>query len=369
MPLLIPLLTAPSPPFQYPVSWGPDMPPDHQAVWASKVAIAYFLIGLGSMILVVSAVNDIKLPVAIGGSSGDSLSKIAKFKLSVGLASIIAVILGLVFLVLDAGKPATAWEIITYGLMYGRWESWMFLGTIFLSVLLLIGIIYSAFWLGNIMQNIRFFKAIGSVYTGTSIFSKSIRYFVIALAIIFGVLGASYGGVLFSLTNVALWRNPVLVILFPVSGLSSAAATGMLLTTLFIKDESAKEHNTLLWSRVDLYSVIAEAILTALFLAIGVYNPGASTSVYQILFGRFSVYFWVLVVTLGLAIPLLLEVSLHKISPNKYIYVVPVITLLVLIGAASLRYYVVIASAYYYPPLSPFTPTQLQFPWGTPWGE
>ena len=331
------------------------MPPDHQAVWAVKVALAYFLIGLGSMILVVSAVNDIRIPVAVGGSNGNSLSKIAKFKFSVGLASIISLVLGLLFLVLDAGKPSTAWTILTYGLEFGRWESWMFLGTIFLVVLFLLAIIYSALWLGKL----------SSLYARLRV----PRYFLIALLVIFGVLGASYGGVLFSLTNVQLWRNPVLVVLFPVSGLSSAAATGMILSVLLIKDEGTMHHNVLLWSNVDLYAVISEAILTALFLAIGVYNPNASEPVYQVLFGEFSVYFWVLVVTLGIAIPLLLEISLHKIGPKHYKYVVPIITILVLIGAASLRYYVVIASAYFYPPLSPFSPTQMQFPWGTVWGE
>ena len=355
MPVPTPYLTAPSPPFQYPVSWGPDMPPDHQAVWAVKVALAYFLIGLGSMILVVSAVNDIRIPVAVGESNGNSLSKIAEFKFSVGLASIISLVLGLLFLVLDAGKPSTAWTILTYGLEFGRWESWMFLGTIFLVVLFLLAIIYSALWLGKL----------SSLYARLRVS----RYFLIALLVVFGVIGASYGGVLFSLTNVQLWRNPVLVVLFPVSGLSSAAATGMILSALLIKDEGTMHHNVLLWSNVDLYAVTSEAILTALFLAIGVYNPNASESVYQVLFGEFSVYFWVLVVTLGIAIPLLLEISLHKIGPKHYKYVVPIITILVLIGAASLRYYVVIASAYFYPPLSPFSPTQMQFPWGTVWGE
>ena len=363
MPVPTPYLTAPSPPFQYPVSWGPDMPPDHQAVWGLYVALAYFLIGLGSMILVVSAVSDLKVPVAVGGNSVDEqYSKISKFKASIGIASLLTVALGLFFLVLDAGKPYTAWEIITYGLEYGRWESWMFLGTIFLILVLLLAIIYAASWLGETSS---VFKWLRPLYTR----AKVSKYIVVALIIIFGVLGASYGGVLFSLTNVALWRNPVLVALFPVSGLSAAAATGMLLSLTLIRDPSTAQDNVLLWSNVDLYSVIAEAILTALFLAIGVYNPGASEPVYQVLFGEFSVYFWILVVTLGFAIPLLLEISLHKVNPKHYKYIVPVITILVLVGAASLRYYVAIASAYFYPPLSPFSPTQMQFPWGSVWGE
>ena len=339
------------------------MPPTHQAVWGLYVALAYFLIGLGSMILVVSAVSDVKVPVGVGGAGLDEhYSKISKFKVSIGVTSLVAVALGLFFLVLDAGKPSTAWEIITYGLEYGRWESWMFLGTIFLVLVLLLALVYSASWLGESLPSMKWLRPL---YTR----AKISRYFIVALIVVFGVLGASYGGVLFSLTNVPLWRNPVLVALFPVSGLSAAAAAGMLLSVSLIRDQNTAQDNVLLWSNIDLYSVIAEAILTALFLAIGVYNPNASESVYQVLFGEFSVYFWVLVVTLGFAIPLLLEVSLHKVNPKHYKYIVPVITILVLVGAASLRYYVAIASAYFYPPLSPFSPTQMQFPWGTVWGE
>jgi len=359
-------LIPPAPPFQYPVSWGPDMPPDHQAVWALKVALAYFFIGLGSMIIAVTALNDSRIAVTATGNINplDSIRDVSKFKLSLGLTSLITVLLGLVLLVLDAGKPATAWEIITYGIEYGRWESWMFLGTIFLSVLVLVILIYIGIWLGGIN---RIFSKLTSWYIVKGGFYYS-RYVLIALALIFGILGASYGGVLFSLTNVALWRNPIIVILFPVSGLSSAAAVGMILTFL-IKDVNVRESNLILWSTIDLFSEIGEAILTALFLYIGILNPNSVISVQQVLYGRYSAYFWTLVVTLGLAIPMLLEIVMHKISPYKYKYIVPIITILVLIGAASLRYYVVIASAYYYSPLSPFTPIQLQFPWGTTWGE
>lgn len=357
-------LTPPLPPFTYPVSWGPDMSPAHQAVWNVKVALAYFLIGLGSMISVVSAIGDVKIAIPATGSEAKGIKEISSFKLGIGLTSLISLALGLIFLVLDSGKPTTAWEIFTYGLEYGRWESWMFLGTIFLSVLLLLVLIYNGIWLGNY---VKVFSKISSWYV---IKSKmfSTRYVLIALIIVFGILSASYGGVLFSQTNIGLWRNPIIVLLFPVSGLSSAAALGLTLT-LLIKDKSVRDYNLLLWSKVDLYAEISEAILTALFLYIGVLSSYASISVYEILFGRYSLYFWVLVVTIGLTIPMLLEILLHRLNPTKYKYIVPIITVLVIIGAVALRYYVVIASAYFYPPLSPFTPTQLQFPWGTCWGE
>ncbi|QIW24432.1 hypothetical protein EWF20_09895 [Sulfolobus sp. S-194] len=357
-------ITPPLPPFTYPVSWGPDMSPTHQAVWNVKVALAYFLIGLGSMISVVSSVDDAKIAIPTSGGEQMSIKEISKFKLGIGLTSLVSLILGLVFLVLDAGKPATAWEIFTYGLEYGRWESWMFLGTIFLSVLLLLVLIYDGIWLGSF---VKIFSRINSWYiVKTKMFS--IRYVLIALIIIFGILSASYGGVLFSQTNIGLWRNPIIVLLFPVSGLSSAAAFGLTLT-LLIKDKSVRDYNLLLWSKIDLFAEISEAVLIVLFLYIGVLSSYASTSVYEVLFGRYSVYFWVLVVTIGLTIPMLLEILLHRLSPAMYKYIVVIITILVIVGAVALRYYVVIASAYFYPPLSPFTPTQLQFPWGTCWGE
>lgn len=362
-------LTPPPPPFEYPVSWGPLMPPEHQAVWGAKVALAYFFIGLGSMLSTVAAATDVKVAVpALGGSGAESIRDVAKFKFSIGLISLISVILGLGFLVWDAGKPFTSWQILTYGLQYGRWESWMFLGTIFLVILILLQIIYSAIWLGNMRTN--FLSALFSKVSSWYVVKGkmfSMRYVLIGITVIFGILGATYGGILFSQTSIGLWRNPTIILLFPVSGLASAAATGLLLS-LLIKDRSIRDTNVLLWSTIDLGAEISEAVLTALFLYIGYISSYASVPVYEILFGRYSIYFWVLVVTLGLAIPMLLELALHKVNPNHYKYIVPVITVLVLTGAVALRYYVVVAPAYFYPPLSPFTPTQLQFPWGTPWG-
>lgn len=123
--------------------------------------------------MVVSAVNDVRIAVPATGGGMESVKDTARFKVGIGIASLLALILGLVFLVLDAGKPATAWEIITYGLEYGRWESWMFLGTIFLSVLVFLILIY--IWLGGISK---IFSKIGSWYVVKSKMF-SVRYLLI----------------------------------------------------------------------------------------------------------------------------------------------------------------------------------------------
>ncbi|BFH74640.1 hypothetical protein SJAV_25840 [Sulfurisphaera javensis] len=59
------------------------MPPDHQAVWAVKVALAYFLIGLGSMLMVVSAVNDVRIAVPATGGRMESVKDTARFKVGI----------------------------------------------------------------------------------------------------------------------------------------------------------------------------------------------------------------------------------------------------------------------------------------------
>ncbi|MCY0859618.1 MAG: polysulfide reductase NrfD [Sulfolobaceae archaeon] len=352
-------LTAPVPPFAYPNTFGPWMPPAFQQVWGWRIALAYFLIGLGGMIVPVSIIQDFLVLKQKVQKDGGSLV-INNLRLATGLTGIIAIALGLLFLVIDAGKPATAWKIITYGLANGRWESWMFLGTGILAFAVILDILYSAIWFGPTSKFFTwYYKRFGGYMIGNYIFS--------ALVFVFGVMSATYGGILFSLTNIPLWRDPIIIVLYPVGGLSAAAATLLILTSLLVKDKDTKEYNIKVWSTLDFIALSLEAILTAAFLYFGLIYYHAYESMYQVVFGSYANEFWTFVVTLGIAIPMVAEIALHKVNPKHYIWMIPLIFILVLIGAFSLRYFVVIAPAYYYPPLSPFTPIQYQFPWGTTW--
>lgn len=236
----------------------------------------------------------------------------------------------------------------------------MFLGTGILVLAVILNILYSAIWSGPTSKLFTWYhKRVGGYMIGNYIFG--------GLVFLFGVLSATYGGILFSLANISLWRDTIIIVLFPVGGLSAAAATLLISTNLFVKDEPTREYNIKVWSTLDFIALSLEAILTAAFLYFGLIYYHAYESMYQVVFGIFSPEFWTFVVTLGLALPMLAEIILHKVSPKHYVWMVPLIFILVLIGAYSVRYFVVIAPAYYYTPLSPFTPIQYQFPWGTTW--
>lgn len=351
-----------SPPYVYPVTWGPVMPPELQQVWEWRVALAYFLMGIGGMGLVLLAATDIRFR----RKAAEGKPVYNGYRFAQALTALLSFALAGASLVLAAGKPATVgFAIYYYGLMYGRWESWMFLGAGFLGVSILLALVYSAIWLG---------PKLGPLSAATKwFFSKSkgadiASYAFIALAIAFGTLSTFYGGILFSQTNISLWKNSMLPLLFPASGLSAAAAMLMILASLIIKDVGEKERTIAFLSTVDLFAVASEAVLLGLYLYIGFVFARAFQSVEELLFGTWAFYFWLLVVTIGIVIPLLLELAMHKVNPRHYIWMVPLVFLLVLIGAFSLRYFAVIAAAYYYPPLSPLSPTQMQFPFGTRWG-
>lgn len=100
-------LTAPVPPFAYPNTFGPWMPVAYQAIWGWRIALAYFLIGLGGMIVPISVIQDFMVLKQQVQRDGCSLV-INNLRLATGLTGIIAIALGMFFLVIDAGKPATA---------------------------------------------------------------------------------------------------------------------------------------------------------------------------------------------------------------------------------------------------------------------
>jgi hypothetical protein len=117
---------------------------------------------------------------------------------------------------------------------------------------------------------------------------------------------------------------------------------------------------------IDLLAVVFEAFAWALFLSVAYANHVETRiPLTQLLLQTYAPYFWGFVVTLGIAIPLLLEIALMRTDPLGKIaaFAVPVIFLAVIIGGYTLRY-IVVATAYYYSPFTPLVNAASQ--WG-PW--
>ncbi len=151
-----------------------------------------------------------------------------------------------------------------------------------------------------------------------------------------GVLGVSLGiytGIL--LSNFAarpLWNSSILGPLFLVSGLSTGAALGALMS----RDHGEREKLV----RLDCLLIGVEAVLIGLWiLGLSTGGEASNAALGQILGGSYGAAFWTFVVVIGLAVPLLLEVMALRGRWRESL----VAPSLVLVGGLSLRFIMVFA--------------------------
>ena len=156
---------------------------------------------------------------------------------------------------------------------------------------------------------------------------KNMAYALIPLSIILGV----YTGILLSAFNARpLWNNAILGPLFLVSGLSTGAATIILLA------KTKKEKH--LFSKIDLALIILELGLIVHML-MGMYaGSEVQLEAMQLLIGgEFTIMFFGFVIILGLIVPAVLEFL--ELKGFKIPVAVP--ALLILIGGLVLRFVMV----------------------------
>ncbi|MGC8544258.1 MAG: NrfD/PsrC family molybdoenzyme membrane anchor subunit, partial [Vulcanisaeta sp.] len=326
----------------WPVSWsgwGPYMPPDYQMIWGWKIAAAVFLTALGSMAMLLAAFYDVRMKA----------SRMVKINMVVGW---IFILVALAFFIIDLGRPERAGYIILIGYPNGRLaESWMAWGVLFLSGMVIWGLIYL------------FFLYTPSI--AVSIFKTRVRLTRLVLATIYTAFLFSAAG------GKSFWWNGALPILWLSSGLGYAAAWSLFIARFFeiptrVKTDggavttfSVEELRGILHelSWIDLLAVVFEAFSWALFLTVAYANHyEARIPLTQLLLQTYAPYFWGFVITLGIAIPLLLEIALLRVDPlgNFAKWAIPIIFIAVMVGGYTLRY-IVIAVAYYYAPFTPLT--------------
>jgi formate-dependent nitrite reductase membrane component NrfD len=150
---------------------------------------------------------------------------------------------------------------------------------------------------------------------------------LIPLSIILGI----YTGILLSAFNARpLWNNAILGPLFLVSGLSTGAATIILLA------KSAKEKH--LFGKIDLALIVIELGLI-IHMLMGMYaGSEVQLEAMQLLVGgEFTLMFFGFVVILGLIVPAILELS--ELIGYKIPVIVP--ALLVILGGLIFRFVMV----------------------------
>lgn len=253
-------------------------------IWHWHIPLYLFLGGLAAGILFFAALYTIlgkekEYPTAV---------KIAPF-----ITPIILVV-GLMALFLDLNHKLYFWRLYTTI----RLQSPMSWGAWTLMVVTPISVIWCALNIKEIFPNWKWkYEFIDELDAFFRKNLKTLSWILLISSLILGV----YTGILFSAFNARpLWNTSILGPLFLASGLSTGAATILLM--------SKSHHERLAFARIDLMLIGIE-----MFLIIHMFMGFlASTQVHidaasLFLGGPYTTPFWLFVVTLGLAVPALLE--------------------------------------------------------------
>jgi protein NrfD len=285
-------------------------------VWHWQIPLYLFLGGLAAGILFFAALYKI-------------LGKEEQFPTAVKKAPVIVpllLVIGLFALFLDLKHKPYFWQLYTTVRLQSpmSWGAWVLMAITPLSF------IYAAI---NIKE---FFPKWDWKYQWLKDFEKLCRksilqicWVIIVLSIILGV----YTGILFSAFNARpLWNTSILGVLFLVSGLSTGAATIMLMS----KNETERK----LFAKIDLLLIGVELFLIVhMFMGFLASTQVQIDAAHLFLGGPYTAPFWIFVVILGLIIPAILEIM----EVRKYHIPVVISAGLVLFGGIMLRFIIAYA--------------------------
>jgi len=280
--------------------------------WGIYIASYLFLGGAAGGAFLVGGIQDLR-------GKG---KKVAEFA---GFTSLAAIVLGLVFLILDLGRPEAAINAFNQPTV-----SVMAFGTWIISIFAVISLVYTSFFFGKFP------------------WSRSVnaRKVFAVLGMIFGLITMYYTGLLLGVILARpLWSQALIPVLFTVSG----ASTGIALVEIAPKIVATRNHPELEGETKGLES--ADALLMGLetFIVISLLyvllnsTSAASAAASTWLTGSLSLDFWAGFVAIGLAIPLLLYAGVltawkHRATPSAL--ATALAGILVLAGGFVLRYIV-----------------------------
>ena len=283
-------------------------------IWHWPISVYLFLGGLAAGLLFFAGLITV-------------LGKDKEYPTSVKFASIIspiALTLGLLALFYDLTHKLYFWRLYTTIRIESpmSWGAWVLLIITPLSFLWVISYYSELFpkWKLDI-------KLLNNLENFLKKNRKNMAIALIPLSIVLGI----YTGILLSAFNARpLWNNAILGPLFLISGLSTGAATIILLA------KSAKERH--LFSKIDLGLVIIELGLI-IHMLMGMYaGSEVQLEAMQLLIGgEFTMMFFGFVIILGLIVPAIMEIL--ELRGFKIPVAVP--ALLILIGGLILRFVMV----------------------------
>ncbi len=239
--------------------------------------------------------------------------------------SIILLSLGMFSLFLDLEHKLYFWRLYTTFKISSpmSWGSWILI------------LVYPALILSILLRPPKFIEAI---FPSIKKFSERLntgrnKAAIGGANLVLGILLGIYTGILLSSLGARpLWNTSILAVLFLVSGLSTAAA----MIHMLAKDREESE----MLARMDNKFLIAEAGVIMLMLVGLLSSTEVHINAANILIsGSYASSFWVFVIIMGIAIPLLIQ----NLAVKHIIKHTPIAPLLVIAGGLVLRFVIVFA--------------------------
>ena len=289
--------------------------------WGWPIAFYLFLAGLSAGASIVA--------VLISNKFG----KDNYYFKAAALIAPVAIILGLALLVIDLGKPLSFYWIL---LLY-NFDSVMSIGVALLLVYTPLSVIYA---LGAFKNEIASLKI--SLFDALANLASKLSGLLGVLLFILGIGVGAYTGFLLSAAHkIALWNTPVLPLLFLVSGLSCAGAFTLLIGVL--KDETREQNQTAHFLlKFDFLAIIVEFLLIVALFMVVKSASGAQSVANALSANSLGLMFYIGVIGLGMAVPIILDLSVLKVHDFKREFAV-LNAILVICGVFLLRYYIVYA--------------------------
>lgn len=297
----------------------------HEVTWPVIIVIYLFVAGDG-----VAAFYSGVMAYSFGK---EKYAKVAKIGAYLGVPLILV---GLLMLIADLGRPLRFWHFIIGDnfLPIFRLSSTMSLGTWLLTAFVILGGLYALTWLAE-EKFTKDWPCLRHLANKPAL-RKKLGFATLP----FAFLIACYTGILLASTSIPLWNStPYLGLLF----LMSATSTGLSCIILVLAANKAEGSLIYRLSMADAIVDIMELIVFVLFMVR--LSSVAPEEAAMLLKGEYSTLFWLGIVCMGLVVPLVLEI--YELISKKIDLIntkIPVISaVLILVGGFLTRFVILYA--------------------------
>jgi formate-dependent nitrite reductase membrane component NrfD len=280
----------------------------------------------------------------LGGAAGGAfcVAAIAEFRSKykalakwAGFVSAPAIIVGLLFLILDLGRPERAYLVFT-----NTGSSIMTWGSMLIAAFTVLTVVYVSFWSGlfpwsSWTKGRRMTAAVGLPFAvGTMIYTGLL-------------IGAAPGR--------PLWSFSLIPVVFAVGGLSAgialSTAVPMVMYRLIGRSDQAEAADTYQTieqiHRLDKYIVLLElALLGALLIAVNALSFTGGGVVWALVLGPLSWMFWGVLIVVGFVVPLGIYVYIWRARKSHHdtgLWPALLSAFAILVGGITLRFLVLAA--------------------------